>query len=767
MLKKILLFVVTFICFSAHALDTSKTIDKITIKGLVKNEPRLVRSYLPVIEGDKFSQEALKDITKSLFASDFFRDVKLYQNGGELIIELVERPWISKVIVSGNKLIEEEQLMSVLETQNIIENRAFNQEKFQQIISEIENLYYLQGYYGVKIAVENTPLDNQRVSLRVQIFEGDITKIARINLIGNKTYKQEDLLRTFRVRVDSPNQLFNNNDSYVKASLEGDLQTLSNFYLDRGYVRFRILDRQVSLLPDKAAVFINVHLEEGEIYHFSDISVNGYEKVLTDQQVMQLMSIKKGKKFSRKNMVKTVDDLRKKIQSYGYAFAQVEPIVRIKDDTKEVFVSIQINIQQRVYVRRIVFSGNNITLDRVVRLEMRQFEQALYIPSKVDISRRRINRLGFFSKVDIRSNQVSDNQVDLLIKVSEQRTGSLNLKLGYSPQSGAIYEFSIAENNWLGRGYQAKIDLNIQENSEAISLNFNDKNFFEDDISLLWNISYQRRDDANISDNSYKLDRFATNLGVGIPITENVRFNYGFGLAREDIECGGSFITCGNFIDEKGKAQESVSLTFSSNWDLRNRGFLPSSGSLHNFSSRISLPEVGLSYYTSRLTNQFFGSLSQTDRSTVRFKTSIDFIQGYNGDKVPFYKKLFVGGAQTVRGYGFSSLGPKYVKEIDGISGFKGGDIRAYANLDFYIAIDERDEFSNTDDNFRLNLFFDSGYAFESHDTLNINAFRSSVGVGWVYFSPIGIIIIYYGVPVNQIDDDEIDQFGFTIRSSL
>ena len=752
---------------SAQNVDNTKKIDKITIRGLVKHTPRLVRSYLPVSEGDQFSQGAMKDIVKSLFASDFFRDIKLYQNNNELIIEVVERPWIAEISISGNKLIESDQLTSILESQNIIKNRAFNNEKFSQIVSEIENLYYLQGYYGVKIAVETKELDNDRVSLDVQIFEGDITRIARINLIGNTSYKQEDLLKIFQIRTISPDNLFNNADSYVKASLEGDLQRLSNFYQNRGYARFRFLDRQVSLLPDKAAVLINVHLEEGAVYHFNDIVINGYEKVLSQKQVKDLLLIKKGETFSREKMIKSVDNIRKAIQSHGYAFAQVNPIVRIKDDSREVFVNMQVNIGKRVYVRRVIFSGNNITLDEVIRLEMRQYEQALYIPQKVDLSKRRINRLGFFSQVNINSVRVDDQQVDLLVKVNEQRTGSLNMKLGYSPQSGVIYQLSVAENNWLGRGHQVKIQLDFQENSEAVTLGFNDRHFFEDDVSFNWDISYRRRDNDNISKDSFKLDRQATNLSFGVPASEDVRLSYGFGLSKENIECGKDFLTCHSFVKNNGKAQDAVSLSLSGAWDLRNRGFLPSAGSLHNFSSRISLPEVGLSYYSANLTSQFYGALNKSQRSTLRFRLATDFIQGYNGNEVPFYKNFFVGGAQTVRGYKFSSLGPQYSKAIDGIDGSKGGNLRSYANLDLYLAIDERDEFSNTEDNFRLNLFLDGGYAFASPSDFNVDDFRSSAGIGWVYFSPIGIITIYYGIPINQVDSDELDQFGFLLGTSL
>lgn len=751
----------------AQMVDNSRKIEKITVRGLTKHSPRLVRSYLPVQEGDVFTQAAMQDVVKSLFTSNFFRHIKLYQNGGELIIDLVERPWIAKIVINGNELIEKDQIESILEAQNIVENRAFNREKFTQIIAEIESIYYLQGYYGVKIAVDKQPLDNNRVSLKVDIHEGDVTRIARINLIGNQAYQQNDLQRLFHIREDSPDYLFNQTDSYVRASLEGDLQRLSNFYQNRGYARFRLSDRQVSLLPDKSAVLINIHMEEGAIYKFADIGVSGYEKVLTTEQANELLLIKKGEIFSREKMVQSIDKLRQAIQNHGYAFVDINPIVRIQDESKQVFVNLRINIGRRIYVRRIIFSGNNVTLDDVIRVEMRQYEQALYIPQKVDLSKRRINRLGFFSQVDVSSVRVNDQQVDLIVRVNEKRTGSFNTRLGYSPQSGIVYQLTVAENNWLGRGHQAEIKLDLQQNSEAVQLGYTVPHFYEDGVSLSWNASYKRTRDILIRDDSFVLNQLVMSADLGFPASEDLRFNYGLGGAEDEVKCGSRFLVCQNFVRKKGEKLRIFNALFSSRWDLRNRGFFPSAGSLHTFSSRFILPGADISYYSLGLRSQFYGALGKSERSTVRLRMVADSIQGYSGGEVPFYKRLFVGGANTVRGYQASSLGPRYVKSVDGIDGFKGGELRSYVNLDFYIAVTAVDEFAQADDNFRLNLFLDSGYAFDKANDFSVDEFRSSVGVGWLYFSPLGIIKIYYGVPINHASDASVDQFGFLLGGAL
>lgn len=776
-ISQLLLFLISLcLIFAANSnqLDGHQIIEKITIRGLEKHSSRLVRNYIPIQEGDVFTKSAMQDTVRSLFASNFFKNIKLYQNNNELIIDLVERAWIAQVIVTGNELIDKEQLETILESQNIIENRAFNDEKFSQLIADIESTYYLQGYYGVKISVTKTFIENNRVNLKVDIYEGEITRIARINLVGNTAYTQEDLQRLFQVREDSPENLFDNKDSYIKTALDGDLQRLSNFYQNRGYARFQILDRYVSLLPDKTAVLIQVHMQEGAVYNFADINVNGYEKVLSEEQVKKALMIKSGETFSREKMLKSVDNLRKAIQSYGYAFVRVNPIVKIDDRGREVFVNIQINTGQRVYVRRVIFSGNNVTLDEVIRTEMRQFEQALYIPQNVELSKQRINRLGFFSQLDVNEVVVNEQQVDLIVRVNEKRTGSFNTRFGYSPQSGVIFQLTIAENNWLGRGNQMQLNLGFQENSEEISVNYTDRHFFEDDVSLSWRARYKQSRDANnsLEDSNdsrarFNVDEQNISASIGMPASENLQFNYGLGLANEKVSCGGSFLTCQRFIDDNGDSQNLINLSFSGQWDLRNRGFLPSRGSLHNFSNTMTLRDSQFSYYTSRLQSQFYGSLNQSERSTLRLRLSADTIQGYNGEDVPFYKRLFVGGSQTVRGYRVSSLGPRYVQSIDGVEGFKGGTFRTYINLDFYIALNELDEFSDTSDNFRLNLFADSGHAFDTIGDFDINDFSSSSGVGWVYFSPIGVINIFYAITLNEGSDAQLSQFGFQLGGAF
>lgn len=756
-------FILLAVLSLSGILQAADSFKNIRFEGLEKYNLSAAQSFLPAKDSDASLTSDYQTIIRSLFASGYFSDIKLYKDKEKLIIKVKERPWIASFDISGNKLIKDEQIEAILRQEGIEINRSFHGGKFERIVQELKSVYYVQGYYGVQIAAEIKPLANGNVDLAVVVNEGEVSRIVDINLIGNTKFKEKDLLKVFTTRAKYPDSLFDSNEKYLSAALEGDLQRLQNFYQERGYARFKYLNRYISLSPSLEGVFINIKFEEGPLYSFSGSRVIGYEKILLKPTVDELNQVTQGEFFSTKKMNATREEILNRIQSKGYAFARVDVVPTIDDKSKQVFVRFNVDIGKRVYVRNIIFSGNSVTLDKVIRREFRQYEGGLFLPEKLQISETRLSRTGFFSQVSARHQRVNGGFVDIIVHVNERRTGSLNAQLGFSPQLGFTYKASINEGNLLGRGYQTGLSFESNDERKTFNFNLTNPSISNSGGSLSTFLSYSKQ---NASGSNYIINSLNGGASYGINVTENLRASYGFSYEYNDLQCDSKFTLCQLFIKANYDKLKALSLNFSMSYDLRDRAFFPSQGSYHSFSLEANTPDSQFDLYKLSGQSDFYTHFDEHRRITLRAKLGLNLIDSYSDKDIPFYKNIFLGKLGSMRGFGVLGL------TFDSASGLsantpKGGQFTSEGNLDLYIPLTSYDEFNPNDDNVRLNLFIDSGYVFARAEDFSFGELRYSAGAALVYFTPLGILSFYYAIPLKKKSSDPLNQFGFTISGSL
>ncbi|MGD9163193.1 MAG: outer membrane protein assembly factor BamA, partial [Chromatiales bacterium] len=428
-------------------------VEDIRVEGLQRISAGTVFNYLPVKSGDEVNADNSAQIIRTLFKTGFFKDVRLEQDGNVLVVFVRERPAIAEINISGNKDLETEALLEALKDTGLAEGQVFKRALLERVEQELNRQYFSRGKYGVMIKSTVTPLERNRVGIDIEISEGLTARIKRINLIGNHTFDDEELLDEFQLGIPAWYAVFSSKDKYSKQALSGDLETLRSYYLDRGYIDFKIESTQVSITPDKKDIYITVVVSEGEIFTLSDIKLAG-DLEIPQEDLFPLIHLKRGEVFSRKKLTASADRLNSKYSDAGYAFANVNSIPDIDRENRTVGITFFVDPGKRVYVRYVNFDGNAATRDEVMRREMRQMESAWFSGEKTRLSRERLQRLGYFSDVNVETPAVpgSTDLVDVNVSVTEAASGSLSAGIGYSQTQGVILNASITQDNFLGSG---------------------------------------------------------------------------------------------------------------------------------------------------------------------------------------------------------------------------------------------------------------------------------------------------------------------------
>ena len=521
----------SLLCRQASAF----VVEDIRIEGLQRISAGTVFNYLPVKVGDEVNAGNSSAIIRTLFQTGFFKDVRLEQEGGVLVISVQERPAIATIKISGNKDLDTDQLLAGLKDIGLAEGRVFKRAILDQVEQELNRQYFARGKYGVKITSTVSPLERNRVALDIQISEGLTARIKRINIIGNQAFDDDELLDEFQLGIPAWYEFFSSKDKYSKQALSGDLEKLRSYYLDRGYVDFKIDSTQVSITPDKKDIYITIVIEEGEVFTLQDIKLAG-EMELPQEELFPLIHLRRGEVFSRKKVTASAERLTSHYSDAGYAFANINSIPDIDRDKRQVAITFFVDPGKRVYVRRINITGNSNTRDEVVRRELRQMESAWFSGEKVKLSRERLQRLGYFGEVNVETPAVTGttDQVDLNLDVEEKASGSLSAGIGYSQTQGAILSASISQDNFIGSGKRVSAAFDTSQANRRVTLAYNNPYYTIDGVSRGFDISYRETDFAELNISSYSTDvsRFGMNLGV--PITEYDRLR--FSLAYENTK---------------------------------------------------------------------------------------------------------------------------------------------------------------------------------------------------------------------------------------
>ncbi len=743
-----------FICLwtgMAHAFDPFVVRD-IRVEGIQRIEAGTVFSYLPVKVGETMTEDKAAAAIKALFATGFFKDVRLEVQRDVLIVMVEERPAVSQIDFIGNKEFDKDALRKGLREIGLAEGRSFDKALLDQAEQEIKRQYLARGRYGASVVTTVTPLERNRVGISFSINEGDVTKIREINIIGNKAFKEKDLLQQFVLQPPGWLTWYTKNDQYSKQKLSGDLETLRSFYLNHGYLEFAIDSTQVSITPDKKDIYITINITEGEKYTVSDVKLGG-DLLLPESELRALIQLKPGETFSREKLAESTKKITERLGNEGYAFANANAVPELDKAAKRVALTIMIDPGRRVYVRRINISGNNRSRDEVIRREMRQLEGGYYDADKIQKSKLRLDRLGYFTDVEVETPAVpgTSDQVDVDFKVKEKPTGAITVGAGFSSTEKLILSGSITQDNIFGSGKRVAANLSTSKINRNISLSYTDPYYTVDGVSRGFDI-YDRRTDASLLGlGYYTTSTIGGGVRFGYPLTEVD--NLGFGLGAEATQLGvdaTSPLQYQNFVKVFGSNNTAIPANIGWVRDQRDNALTPTKGTLIRANLETGLPGGTMKYYKLTEQVQWYRPLSST--YTLFLNGEIGAADGFGGKPLPFYKNYYAGGVTSVRGYDSYSLGPR-----DSLDSILGGNKRLVGNAEVLFPMPG----SGVDRSMRLSVFFDGGQVYGADEKIRLSELRYSAGLAFIWNSPLGPLRLSYGKPLNAKPGDKIQHMQF------
>ena len=748
--------VVTLLCLWAgatHAFDPFVVRD-IRVEGIQRIEAGTVFSYLPVKVGETMTDEKATAAIKALFATGFFKDVRLEVQRDVLIVMVEERPAVSQIDFIGNKEFDKDSLRKGLREIGLAEGRSLDKALLDQAEQEIKRQYLARGRYGASVVTTVTPLERNRVGVSFSVNEGDVTKIREINIIGNRAFREKDLLQLFVLQTPGWMTWYTKNDQYSKQKLSGDLETLRSHYLNNGYLEFNIDSTQVSITPDKKDIYITINIAEGDKYTVSEVNLGG-EMLLPEAELRRLIQLKPGETFSREKLSESTKKITDRLGNEGYAFANANAVPELEKTAKRVALTIMIDPGRRVYVRRINISGNTRTRDEVVRREMRQLEGAYYDGDKIQKSKLRLQRLQYFSEVDVDTPAVpsTSDQVDVNFKVKEKPTGAIMLGAGFSSTEKLILSGSITQQNIFGSGKHLSLQLNTSKISKNIGLSYTDPYYTVDGVSRGFDL-YDRRTDASLLGlGFYTTTTIGGGVRFGVPMTEVD--NLGFGVGVESTKLGVNQTSPQRYQDfVKIFGNNNISIPGTLGWihDQRDSAILPTKGTLIRSSVEAGLPGGTLKYYKLTEQAQWYYPISHT--YTLMLNGEIAAARGLDGKPLPFYKNLYAGGASSVRGYDSYSLGPR-----DSLGAILGGTKRLVGSAELLFPVPG----TGVDRSMRLALFLDGGQVYGADEKLRLSDLRYSAGLSFSWNSPMGPLRLSYGRPLNAKPGDRTQHLQFQL----
>lgn len=741
--------------------QTGFVISAIRVEGLQRLTSGTVFNYLPLEVGDLFTPALSAEAVSALFKTGFFDDVQLSRDGDALVITVKERAAIGSITISGNKDIKTEDLLDGLNQVGFAEGRVFDQSQLDGLERELRRQYFSAGKYAVKIDSQVTPLSDNRVAVSIDISEGKAAKIRQINIVGNHSFPEEDLLEEFELSQPTLFSFFTKDDQYSRQKLSGDLETLRSFYLDRGYVNFSIDSTQVSIPPDKKDIYITINITEGDQYVVSGVKLAG-EFILPEERLARMITLSQDSLFSRKQVTDSSTWMTELLSDAGYAFANVNAIPDINEEDKTVEVVFFIDPGKRVYVRRINFIDNTRTRDEVLRREMRQQEGGWFSNSKIERGKIRLQRLGFFEEVNVETPAVpgSADQVDVTYTVTERPFGNFLAGLGFSQNQGLIFQTSITQENFLGSGKRMQFAFNNSKINRRFAVGYLNPYYTVDGISRGFNVSHQETDayDANVTAFDSRVTGASVNFGL--PVTE---YNFvSVALGYENTRLSSSDFSARqvrDFIAQSGRKFDILRLSTAFSYDTRNRAILPTRGVQHRISSEFAVPSFGnsIEFFKLGYRAQWYHPVLRDFIFTV--KGDVGYGDGLFGtDSLPFFENFYAGGPRSVRGYEENTLGPR-----DSNNRPLGGNIRVTGGAEMIFPLPFLKEFKQV----RFAAFFDAGNVYASDESFSLNEIRYSTGLSGIWISPFGLVSVSIARPIGDKMGDETQPFQFTFGSTF
>ncbi len=770
--KKLVLILLLFFLRQAMAVE-SFIVEDIRVEGLQRISEGTVFNYLPVQVGERFDLNRSADAIRALFKTGFFKDIQLSRVGNVLIVTVSERPAIASIELKGNKDLKSEDLLNALKDIGLKEGQVFNRQTLDKVEQELQRQYFSRGKYGVKIQSSVTQLSRNRVAIEINISEGTVARIQQINIVGNQVFEEDELLKEFELSTSDLLSFYTKNDQYSKQKLSADLERLRSYYLDRGHINFTIESTQVSITPDKKEIYITVNIKEGPVFTLDEVRLAG-NLVVDPDELIPLVQTNPGDIFSRKLATETSKAISERLGDDGYAFANVNMVPDIDAENRTVDLTFFVDPGKRVYVRRINIKGNTKTRDEVIRRELRQMESAWSSTAKIERSKTRLERLGYFEQVNVETPAVpgTSDQIDVEYSVEEKSAGNLSAGVGFSQTQGLIFNASVTQENVLGTGKRINFTFNNSNVTTIYRVGYLNPYFTLDGISLGYDVSYIATNGTQANVSRYATDEFRSGVNLGVPLNEFDRLSMNLDFRFTKIN---TFINtpcqikssfpdgtrnpfCGDtigFVDQNGDSFTSFPISIGWSHDSRDKAIFATEGGIQSLQALATIPGLNLEYYKISYRLKYFFPISSD--FTLALSGDLGYGDGYgrtNG--LPFFENYFAGGVQSVRGFQDNTLGPR-----DSNRDPFGGNTKLVGSAELYFPIPFAGELKSV----RLSGFVDAGNVFAN--SISLSGLRFSAGLAVEWLSPFGALKVSVAEPFGQETGDRIQRFQFSFGSGF
>ena len=728
----------------------------IRVEGLQRSDAGTVFASLPFRIGDTYSDEKGAAALRALFATGLYKDVRIDVDGTVLVVIVEERPVIANIDFIGLKEFDKDQLVKSLKDFGIGEGQPFDKALADRAEQELKRQYLTRSLYGAEVVTTVTPQERNRVNLSFTITEGTAAKISEIRISGNKVFSESTLKGLFDLNDGGWLNFYTKADRYSRAKLDADLETLRAYYLNRGYLEFTVESTQVAISPDKQDITVTINIKEGQPYTVSGVKLEG-EYLGKEDDFKTLVLIRPGSPYQAEAVTQTTRAMIERFGTFGYAFAKVDARPDIDRATGTVAITLAADPARRVYIRRINVAGNTRTRDEVVRREFRQFESSWYDGRKIKLSRDRVDRLGYFSEVNVDTNEVpgTPDQVDLTITIKEKATGNLQLGAGFSSADKLSLSGSIKQDNIFGSGNYLGVELNTSKFSRTLVVSTVDPYFTVDGISRAIDVFYRTQRPINSQGESYELVTPGASIRFGVPFSEYDTVYFGIGFERTEIKGDNLPLNYRNYRTVFGDKSNSVPLSIGWARDSRDSALVPTAGRLTSLS--LDWGFAADTRYVRAIT-KYQQYIPLTRRFTLAFNAELGWGKGLSGRPYPIFKNFYGGGLGTVRGFDQNSLGP-----VDVTGAYIGGNRRLNLNSELYLPVPG----TGNDRTLRLFTYVDVGNVWGENDPLTAESLRASAGVGLTWVSPVGPLKLSYGQPLRKRPEDRIQRLQFQIGTAF
>jgi outer membrane protein insertion porin family len=744
----------------AHA-TTPFVVKDIRIDGLQRIEPGTVFAYLPIKQGDTFTDEKASEAIRALYTTGFFNDVRITTQGEMVVVHVVERSAIASIDFAGLHEFEKDALLKALKSVGLSQGRYYDKSLVDRSEQELKRQYLTRGYYAAEVKTTVTPLDQNRVSILFSVAEGPNAKIRQVNFVGNRAYSTSTLRDEMQLSTPNWFSWYTKNDLYSKDKLTTDLENIRKYYLNHGYLEFNVESTQVSISPDKKDMYLTLTVHEGEPYTISSVNLAGN---LLDRgpELRKLITIKPGDRFSADKLQATTKAIVDKLGEYGYAFATVNAQPEIDREHHTAALTLQVDPSRRVYVRRINIAGNTRTRDEVIRREMRQLESSWFDSGRLSLSKDRINRLGYFTDVQVTTAPVegTPDQVDVDVKVTEKPTGAITLGAGFSSTDKVVLSAGVSQDNVFGSGQTLATNINTARTYRTLTVTQIDPYFTVDGIKRITDVYYRTTEPLFYSTNSsFRIVTAGGDLKFGIPFSEvdTVYFGAGFEQNRLDVDAN-TPAAYQQYVQAFGRISNNIPLTIGWSRDARDSALVPSRGYFTQANAEYGTPIGATEYYKADIQAQYYYSFARG------FVLGLNFQGGYGhglgGKPYPIFKNYYAGGIGSVRGYQPSSLGPRDATTGDPI----GGSKMVVGNVELTFPLPG----TGYDRTLRVFTFVDGGNVWGNlGNSIGANGLRYSAGVGLAWISPIGPLKLSFALPIQKHTGDQYQKFQFQIGTAF